>query len=331
MLRTCKALLIALIAAAWIPTPAQASVVVDNADGSPTFTTTGSWSTGSKAGQVGSSSSWASTDNNGATATFTPNLPAAGVYGVEMNWPSGSNAAWAQDGQLTLNHADGSANYYVDQVHATTGSTWVAIAIAGFDAGSSGNLVASETATAGRINADAARFTQATAGNDELVGMTFAATPRLASAVYSETGTGWIDNSVEGHATNVAGDTAVYYMPDLIQTDLITSVTLKITEYSFSQRGNDHAFNIYDGGTGTSPIASGTLDQSGSDSSVLGTYTFTSGRPAIEFIASGNNYMGAGLITMELVDYELVPEPGTLALLGFGGLAAALRRRRRHG
>ena len=60
------------------------AIVVDNQDGSPTFTTTGSWGESGSPPEYDGSSFY--TGNSGDTATFTPNLPTAGTYEVHGWW-----------------------------------------------------------------------------------------------------------------------------------------------------------------------------------------------------------------------------------------------------
>ncbi len=135
-------------------------VVVDNDDGTPTYTETGSWTTSTSTGYNGGTYRYAysNTSSETATATYTPNIPEEGWYWVSVYFKESSNRS--VDTRYTVNHAGGSTTVSVNQeVH---GETWYYIGQFYFDAGTGGsvtlsNLTSDGTATQAIIS-DAVRF-----------------------------------------------------------------------------------------------------------------------------------------------------------------------------
>jgi hypothetical protein len=89
------------------------------------------------------------------TVTFTPDIPATRSYSVQIKWNSGSNRA--TNVPVRINHAGGSAQFTVNQ-RATGSGEWYYLGIFTFTAGTSGNIVISNTGTDGYVVADAVRI-----------------------------------------------------------------------------------------------------------------------------------------------------------------------------
>jgi N-acetylmuramoyl-L-alanine amidase len=134
-------------------------VIVDNT--AATFT--GTWTLETISSAYGGNHRYATTVTGSptATATYTPNIPAAGYYAVYVWYrPSGAGTTTA-DARITVNHAGGSTVWTQDQTK--DGYTWKYIGTYYFEAGSNpatGSVVISNlSSTAGnRVIADAVRF-----------------------------------------------------------------------------------------------------------------------------------------------------------------------------
>jgi len=138
-------------------------IVVDDADGAPSFsvTSTGSWkSSHATRGYVGAG--YTHCRDKGPTATFKPKLPGAGEYTVELRWTANSNRA--RRVPVSVRHAGGVARTTVDQTRK--GGTWHELGTYQFRAdGSESVVLATEGTEAGRyVIADAVRFSPPGAG-----------------------------------------------------------------------------------------------------------------------------------------------------------------------
>lgn len=145
-----------------------AEIIVDNDDGSPDYTETGSWLTSGSSGYNGGTYRFADTDAPLATATWTPTVPTSDYYEVYVWYREGANRP--TNAPYTINHATGSDNITVDQT--TNGQAWFYIGTWYFNAGTSGSVVLSDDVASGTaIIADAVRFLTAAAVEEEFRGM----------------------------------------------------------------------------------------------------------------------------------------------------------------
>ena len=131
-------------------------VIVDNDQGAPSYTETGSWITSSTPG-YGGTYRWSSTFTTlSATATWRPNLPEAGWYAVWAWYREGSNRAF--DARYEVHHAGGVTAVRISQeVH---GRTWRYLGEYYFKAGTSGyvTLLNQSDDPAQVVIADVVRF-----------------------------------------------------------------------------------------------------------------------------------------------------------------------------
>ena len=99
-------------------------VIVDNDDGSPTYTETGSWATSGSTGYNGSTYNYVNSETTEtATAIYRPEIPESGYYWVSVQYRNGTNRP--ADTKYIVNHAGGQTAVSVNQeVH---GLTWVYI------------------------------------------------------------------------------------------------------------------------------------------------------------------------------------------------------------
>jgi hypothetical protein len=132
----------------------SSGIVVDNSD--PAVTYSGFWSnSASVAGYWGAN--YAHDDNSGKgskSATFTPNLPASGIYQVYLRWTANPNRA--TNVPVDIIHPAGTNTFTVDQTQ--NNGTWVLLLATNFTAGTSGSLRIRNTGTSGYVIADAAMW-----------------------------------------------------------------------------------------------------------------------------------------------------------------------------
>jgi uncharacterized lipoprotein YddW (UPF0748 family) len=132
-------------------------VIVDNDVGAPTYVETGTWLTSTLTGYAGSTYRWTtSTLAPSATATWRPDLPAAGWYPVWAWYRHGANRPI--DARYEVHHAGGVTQVSLSQeIH---GTTWRYLGEFYFEAGTSGRVsLLSESSDPGQaVIADAVRF-----------------------------------------------------------------------------------------------------------------------------------------------------------------------------
>lgn len=143
------------------PTESRAAdVVVDNDDGAPGFTSTGSWLLSSATGYAGGTYRYASATNP-ATATWTPDLTFGGNYEVFAILITGANRT--TDAPYTIRHADGETVVHVSQ-RGTSDQYFELIEISlgsyRFEAGTTGAVTLANNGATGSIVyiVDAVRF-----------------------------------------------------------------------------------------------------------------------------------------------------------------------------
>ncbi len=115
-------------------------VIVDNDGGAPGYQETGTWNTSVYPGYQGLTYRYSyATITETATATWTPDLPADGAYGVYVWYREGTNRA--TDTLYRIQHAGGVTEMHLNQeVH---GQTWVYLGTYYFRAGTGGHLTLS--------------------------------------------------------------------------------------------------------------------------------------------------------------------------------------------
>jgi CotH protein/chitobiase/beta-hexosaminidase-like protein/lamin tail-like protein len=139
-------------------------VVVDNDDGAPGYTTTGSFrdsTSGATLGYDGGGYQYALHTDVFSRATWTPDIPETGAYEVKVVFLRGSNRVTAAPYKVT--HADGSQVVHVDQTApfaedlATT-----SLGIFSFNQGTGGSIALTNDNGSGATIADTVIFTTAT-------------------------------------------------------------------------------------------------------------------------------------------------------------------------
>jgi hypothetical protein len=133
----------------WIPDSPH-NVIVDN--GGPGFSTSGPWSESSGQGFWGTPSVYSSED--GATATWMPNLSTAGIYEVLVRWTA--NESRADQAEYTVDSAGGLKTFTIDQSGGQD-AKWVSLGEFEFIEGTYGRVVL-KAPGGGSTCADAAMF-----------------------------------------------------------------------------------------------------------------------------------------------------------------------------
>lgn len=117
------------------PTPTPTStpgpdIIVDNDDGAPAYTETGTWQTGGSPGYNGLTYRYASAGGD-HTATWTANLPDAGSYEVFTIHLASSNRATSA--KFDVHASDGTHSVYINQTLSSL--YWVSLGFYSFNAG----------------------------------------------------------------------------------------------------------------------------------------------------------------------------------------------------
>lgn len=110
------------------------NVVVDNGDAG--FDTTGSWAKSTGQGSWGTKSIY--TNEDGATAIWTPSLVQTGTYEVLIRWTK--TGSRTENAQYTVNYAGGSQTFTINQSGGQD-AKWVSLGLFPFDAGTSGSVI----------------------------------------------------------------------------------------------------------------------------------------------------------------------------------------------
>lgn len=136
-----------------------ATLILDDTD-TTGVAIAGSWtSSTSTSGYFGSD--YLSDGNTGKgtkSVTYTPTIPASGLYAVYAWWTAGTNRA--TNTPVSVVHAAGTANLTVDQT--ANGGKWVLLGTYSFNAGTAGSITLSNTGTTGYVIADAVKLVDVT-------------------------------------------------------------------------------------------------------------------------------------------------------------------------
>lgn len=136
-------------------------VIIDNTDGAPSYTTSGSWTNSTGAGTwYGSNYQYSAVSaTETAVATYTPDIPAADYYSVYVWTPSASNRS--TDAIVRVKHTGGTTTHVINMQR--DGNTWRFLGMYHFAAGRNTTSGAVEISNQGSdaskyVIADAVRF-----------------------------------------------------------------------------------------------------------------------------------------------------------------------------
>ena len=128
-------------------------IVIDDDDAEMT----GLWTPGSHAQYLGSGYVHDGNDSKGQlSATFVPDIPAAGEYEVRLIFPPASNRATAVP--VTIKHAEGAKTVSVNQRTLPKDQPSVVLGVFRFEAGKAGSVTVSNKDTKGHVVVDAVQF-----------------------------------------------------------------------------------------------------------------------------------------------------------------------------
>ncbi|GGL87372.1 FAD-dependent oxidoreductase [Micromonospora yangpuensis] len=139
------------------PPGGEGAIVVDNA--ALGVTRAGTWLASSAIGGY-HGIDYEHDDNTGKGVNrfrFTPTLPTAGAWTVQLRWTANANRA--SNVPVDITHDGGTTTTVVDQ--RGSGGQWVALGTYAFPAGTAGSVLIRTDATDGYVVADAARFVPA--------------------------------------------------------------------------------------------------------------------------------------------------------------------------
>jgi hypothetical protein len=149
-----QALIASILATLLSASATLGAVIVDNDDGPPAYTETGTWSTSGSPGYNGGTYRWTSPGGT-ETATWTAELPEAGDYEVFVWYVPGTNRTTSTKYDILA--ADQTHTVYIDQ---TAGEfVWQSLGTYTFDAGSNSIILDAGGSSGGAaVIADAVRF-----------------------------------------------------------------------------------------------------------------------------------------------------------------------------
>lgn len=130
---------------------------MDNDQGAPAYTETGTWATSSSSGYGGKTYRYAyTTTTETATATFRPQIPQSGMYPVYVYYRDSSNRP--VDGLFRVQHTGGTTDIRIDQTK--NGLRWLFLGEFYFEKGNSGAVILSNSSPTldKALIADAVRF-----------------------------------------------------------------------------------------------------------------------------------------------------------------------------
>jgi lysophospholipase L1-like esterase len=130
----------------------EPDIVIDNSNGAPAFTTTGTWtSSTTNSGFIGTDYLHDGNAEKGSKSfVFTPNIPTAGTYPVFLRWTSFTNRA--TNVPVTVNYKGGTQTFQINQ--RESGGTWYKLGDFPLAAGTSGTVAVGNNATNGFVVAD---------------------------------------------------------------------------------------------------------------------------------------------------------------------------------
>jgi len=271
-------------------------VEVDNDDGSPAYTETGTWSSTSNKGHNGKTYRYSS-DGASAKATFTADLAHTGDYEISVvnrGWDS-----YVTSAEYEIDTPFGTELAYDDQTQDNL--EWKTLGAYSFHEGSNTVSVDASDSTGGDwVQADAVRFT--------LRKIAFVVDNDDGSPAYVESGT-WTTSANPGYL----GDT--YRWADCGASSQATwTIDLPITGvyevFALARKGGDRCTNVKYTLSTTPGDVDVLIDQEGEFAEIsqisLGAYMFDSGNNTVTIDASGATPPVTNCVISDAVRFDLI-------------------------
>jgi len=285
-------------------TPSYDEIIVDNTDAG--YAEVGTWANSTSPGYYGTNSRYSDTGVGNDTATWTPSLSTS-YYDVYAWWVADTNRA--TNATYTVNHASGSANVIVNQ--SAAGGQWNLLGNYSFNAGTSGNVVLTDNAEAGKVvSADAIKLAQSAAPTPTPTptpppGSDYIIDNDQGAPAYTETGS-WSLSTSSGY-----NDLTYKYAG-------CTTAATATWNANFAQAGNYQVFTIYRASTNRSTAAKFVVHTASGDQIVyidqtqnnlvwvsLGTYAFNAGANSMTLDAAGSTGNKRVVVIADTVRFTL--------------------------
>ena len=265
--------------------------VVDNTD-TANVTLTGSWTAlTSPTGFYGTNClSDGATGKGSKSVRFSPNLPKAGGYEVFTRWTASSN----RSNHVPIFVTDVNGTTEVDVNEQTGGGGWVSLGIYDFNAGTSGNVVVSNTGTAAGsyVIADAVKFVKKFESSDVFVDN--------ADTAHTVVSAGWSTstNSPGFYGTNYLTDGAAGKGTKTVQFNPELPYAGTYEVFTRWNTGSNRATNVPVTLTSATGTTTKQVNEQNNNNTwmSLGVYTFNAGTGASVVISNTGTAAGSYVI-----------------------------------
>lgn len=267
------------------------SVTVDNSN-TTQITVTGSWSSSSSSFNYYGASylTDGNTGKGSKSVLFSPALPSAGTYNVQLYWPGGANRA--SNVPVAITHSNGVSTVTVNQ---QSDGYWYSLGTYQFPAGNTGSVRISNTGANGYVIADAARFVavpprEEVVDNADSSHLTFTGTWTPSTAL-----AGFVDSEYLHDNNAGKGTKSAVFAPTLTGTG---QYRLYMSWIAFSNRATNVPVTV----TSVSGTQSLTVNQQqGGPWTLLGTFSCTAGSSVQVSNAGTNGYVAIDAFRWEAV------------------------------
>ncbi len=329
----CSMIAAFLGSAALLPA-AHADIIIDDGpSGIPTNPAlTGTWLYRTEAEHGGTYNDtglrFAVNTNGNDTATYTANIPAAGLWSVEIYMTNTLNASGVP---VSVGHAGGTQNLTINQAVVGATDGWMSLGVYQLNAGSNTYAITSGSAN---TTTDAVRWAQA--GTDAVTSFVVDTNNAGVNGFYSESGSGWITSTNRG---------VLYNTKDRLSNgaDAVATVTsplaaafyeIGLTWGGADGRATNALVRITDAFGATHDMRIN-QELNPTDSTAFGTSWLDLGSFAFDTSSTVQLIMdesaGGSFIALDGVRFtyaSAIPEPASLALMGLGSLLMLSRARR---
>jgi hypothetical protein len=298
----------------------------------PNVSTTGTWAYRTEAQHGGTYLDTGSRFSSSGTIQYSSSLPTAGVWGLEV-WVT--NTLNSNNSSVSFTTSSGTVSPTMQQGSMDLASTdqWLSLGHYNFDSGAN-NLTL--TANGANQNSDAVRWVRLDADPSAATAVVTGVAGGISPDFYQESGS-WISSSnrfgvydLANRLSSELGATATFSAPiEAFQYEV------RFTWNFDSSRSKDTLVEVFDAHGATHQFR---IDQSvavlgdtylGVDWMSLGTFDLNA-NSTLKVIADGTALASGSHVVADGVQFiAVIPEPGTLALLGFAVGTVLLFHRRK--